>query len=145
MAVPIEPVSPLSQQTRSCVLELRSISYADRHSFAEGYVLINTVVSESGITVHFLVHHPCGAMAIKIMAMFKFVPGEFVEPRVLTGPILSAIHKKSPLQMQGAFFMDGGETGIRTLGGYKPTPVFKTGAFNRSAISPDSSRRVEGR
>ena len=28
-----------------------------------------------------------------------------------------------------------GERGIRTLGGI-PTPVFKTGAFNRSAISP---------
>ena len=31
---------------------------------------------------------------------------------------------------------DGGETGIRTLEGLAPLPVFKTGAFNRSAISP---------
>ena len=30
----------------------------------------------------------------------------------------------------------GGETGIRTLEGVAPLPVFKTGAFNRSAISP---------
>ena len=31
---------------------------------------------------------------------------------------------------------DGGETGIRTQDGVAPMPVFKTGAFNRSAISP---------
>ena len=30
----------------------------------------------------------------------------------------------------------GGETGIRTLEGVATLPVFKTGAFNRSAISP---------
>jgi hypothetical protein len=30
----------------------------------------------------------------------------------------------------------GGESGIRTHGGRKTTPVFKTGALNRSAISP---------
>ena len=32
--------------------------------------------------------------------------------------------------------INGGETGIRTQDGVAPTPVFKTGAFNRSAISP---------
>ena len=31
---------------------------------------------------------------------------------------------------------NGGETGIRTQDGVAPMPVFKTGAFNRSAISP---------
>ena len=31
---------------------------------------------------------------------------------------------------------DGGETGIRTQERVAPLPVFKTGAFNRSAISP---------
>ena len=31
---------------------------------------------------------------------------------------------------------DGGERGIRTPGGRKPTTVFKTAALNRSAISP---------
>ena len=30
----------------------------------------------------------------------------------------------------------GGETGIRTLDRLAPMPVFKTGAFNHSAISP---------
>ena len=30
----------------------------------------------------------------------------------------------------------GGETWIRTQDGVAPMPVFKTGAFNRSAISP---------
>ena len=31
---------------------------------------------------------------------------------------------------------NGGETGIRTQERVTPLPVFKTGAFNRSAISP---------
>lgn len=30
----------------------------------------------------------------------------------------------------------GGETGIRTLGGFNPSTVFKTAAFDRSATSP---------
>lgn len=30
----------------------------------------------------------------------------------------------------------GGESGIRTHGRFDPSPVFKTGALNRSAISP---------
>ena len=32
--------------------------------------------------------------------------------------------------------LNGGEGGIRTLEGLAPLPVFKTGAFNRSATSP---------
>ena len=32
----------------------------------------------------------------------------------------------------------GGETGIRTLEGLASLPVFKTGAFDHSAISPSS-------
>ena len=35
--------------------------------------------------------------------------------------------------------MNGGETGIRTQERVAPLPVFKTGAFNRSAISPFAS------
>ena len=34
------------------------------------------------------------------------------------------------------FQIYGGETEIRTLEGVATLPVFKTGAFNRSAISP---------
>ena len=34
---------------------------------------------------------------------------------------------------------NGGETGIRTQERVAPLPVFKTGAFNRSAISPFGS------
>ncbi len=34
---------------------------------------------------------------------------------------------------------NGGETGIRTQERVAPLPVFKTGAFNRSAISPCAS------
>ena len=33
-------------------------------------------------------------------------------------------------------FLFGGEAGIRTLGGFNPSTVFKTAAFNRSATSP---------
>ena len=32
--------------------------------------------------------------------------------------------------------LNGGEGGIRTHDGLAPMPVFKTGAFNRSATSP---------
>ena len=35
--------------------------------------------------------------------------------------------------------INGGETGIRTQERVAPLPVFKTGAFNRSAISPWAS------
>ena len=31
----------------------------------------------------------------------------------------------------------GGEAGIRTLGRFNPSPVFKTGAFDHSATSPE--------
>ncbi len=34
------------------------------------------------------------------------------------------------------FFIYGGEAGIRTLGGDKPSTVFKTAAFDHSATSP---------
>src|SRR5690242_19331099 len=37
--------------------------------------------------------------------------------------------------------MDGGEGGIRTHGPREGTPVFKTGAFNRSATSPAGLER----
>ena len=34
--------------------------------------------------------------------------------------------------------MNGGEAGIRTLGGDQPSTVFKTAAFGRSATSPQA-------
>src|SRR4030095_14530371 len=39
---------------------------------------------------------------------------------------------------------DGGEGGIRTLGGREPSLVFKTSAFNRSATSPLRNSRFDG-
>ena len=39
--------------------------------------------------------------------------------------------------------LNGGETGIRTLEGVATLPVFKTGAFNRSAISPTRKELAE--
>ena len=35
--------------------------------------------------------------------------------------------------------MNGGEAGIRTLGGDQPSTVFKTAAFGRSATSPQAA------
>src|SRR3546814_11479543 len=40
----------------------------------------------------------------------------------------------------GCRSLDGGESGIRTHGRFDPSPVFKTGALNRSAISPEWMR-----
>ena len=37
---------------------------------------------------------------------------------------------------------DGGGGGIRTHDGREPMPVFKTGAFNRSATPPFSNKYV---
>ena len=37
----------------------------------------------------------------------------------------------------------GGEGGIRTHGRVAPSPVFKTGAFNRSATSPLSAKAMK--
>ena len=54
------------------------------------------------------------------------LPAILVEPSVLM-PIMSHLP---------AAQVDGGEGGIRTHEGRKPLPVFKTGAFNRSATSP---------
>ena len=39
--------------------------------------------------------------------------------------------------------MNGGETGIRTQEGLAPLSVFKTDAFNRSAISPKLNQLVK--
>ena len=41
------------------------------------------------------------------------------------------------------FTIDGGEGGIRTHGRVAPSPVFKTGAFNRSATSPFSVKTMK--
>jgi hypothetical protein len=57
-----------------------------------------------------------------------------------SNPCLSA--KKKATLLGG--FIYGGEAGIRTLGRDKPTPVFKTGAFDHSATSPGSSALRRG-
>ena len=44
--------------------------------------------------------------------------------------------KKTPLNMQKTRINSNGGEGIRTPGGLAPTPVFKTGALNRSATPP---------
>ena len=71
--------------------------------------------------------------------MFKFAPGEFVEPSGFIHPNLSSTHKKTP--KYGAFLCVAEEVGFEPTKGYKPLPVFKTGAFNRSATLPNLNRR----
>ena len=45
--------------------------------------------------------------------------------------------KKPPdADASGGFLNYGGEAGIRTLGRFNPSPVFKTGTFGRSVTSP---------
>ncbi len=62
--------------------------------------------------------------------LYKFIQGKDVFMNI----------KKIKFQtyLKGLFckINDGGETGIRTQERVAPLPVFKTGAFNRSAISP---------
>lgn len=48
----------------------------------------------------------------------------------------SSVCQKTLPDHKGQAGSPGGETGIRTLGPASETPVFKTGAFDRSAISP---------
>src|SRR5690606_27618369 len=49
--------------------------------------------------------------------------------------------QKSTEDGSTALSPDGGGSGIRTHGGRESSPVFKTGAFNRSAIPPRGLRR----
>ncbi len=49
------------------------------------------------------------------------------------------IQLQSCLKILNIKMNNGGETGIRTQERVAPLPVFKTGAFNRSAISPCAS------
>ena len=52
---------------------------------------------------------------------------------------------KFPAKMQENQGFMSGETGIRTLGTLAGTPVFKTGAIGRSAISPGRMLWASGR
>ena len=69
------------------------------------------------------------------------------------GPKPRSINAKKPRVNSGfrgktlrfEAFCRSGETGIRTLGTRKGTPVFKTGAIGRSAISPGRMLRPKGR
>ncbi len=47
-----------------------------------------------------------------------------------------AMQSKFSIKNRGLSYYNGGETGIRTLGGVTPTTVFETAPFDRSGISP---------
>ena len=54
-----------------------------------------------------------------------------------TGRVLQRFN---PLELRlRLFIIDGGGGGIRTHDGLSPMPVFKTGAFNRSATPPGAA------
>src|SRR6266567_2282068 len=54
-------------------------------------------------------------------------------------PLASVACRPKPVRAKG-----GGEGGIRTHGRLAPTPVFKTGALNHSATSPDRIPLLQG-
>ena len=58
-------------------------------------------------------------------------------------PMKKTLKFQAKMQENQGFM--SGETGIRTLGTRKGTPVFKTGAIGRSAISPGRMLRPKGR
>src|SRR5437773_4447480 len=66
--------------------------------------------------------------------MWQHGTARSMRPRSHDDKILSGEHC---LWMDGPR-LPGGEGGIRTHDRVAPTPVFKTGAFNRSATSPQS-------
>src|SRR6188768_981993 len=51
----------------------------------------------------------------------------------------------NPCQRAPIYWASGGEGGIRTHGPREGTPVFKTGAFNRSATSPGGAQWADER
>ena len=61
-------------------------------------------------------------------------PGVGSGSRSISAPFVS--NALRPHRPGCAFLKNGGERGIRTLGGVTPTAVFETAAFNHSAISP---------
>ena len=57
------------------------------------------------------------------------------QPAVGHGVKVDRTHQKFIFRINEVYVI-GGESGIRTHGRFDPSPVFKTGALNRSAISP---------
>ena len=56
--------------------------------------------------------------------------------KILMKDCIKKTKSRSYLKILFMKINNGGETGIRTQERVAPLPVFKTGAFNRSAISP---------
>jgi hypothetical protein len=48
----------------------------------------------------------------------------------------ASVEQNEDPRLSGKSRINGGKGGIRTHGGLAPTPVFKTGAINRSATFP---------
>ncbi len=51
--------------------------------------------------------------------------------------MIATAQNRGPQRVTLRASVEGGEAGIRTLERVTPSPVFKTGAFNRSATSPE--------
>jgi hypothetical protein len=70
----------------------------------------------------------------------KFAPGEFVEPSTLRVRRLSPdlVQQTQKMPRKGAFFVSGGEGGIRTLGtAQHRTLTFQASPFDHSGTSPN--------
>ena len=60
---------------------------------------------------------------------------DYVVTRAVSGPSLVLVPRQ-PSVLNRSRGLSGGGGGIRTHGRRKPTPVFKTGAFDHSATPP---------
>ena len=87
-----------------------------------------------GLIRRFPAPHPCGAPAWAGVRT-----GFPADPSNLWGLIMAALPikiRKAPPKNGGAFLILAERVGFEPTEGYKPSTVFKTAAFNRSATSP---------
>ena len=83
--------------------------------------------------------------ALRAPPATKFAPGEFVEPSTLRvrGFSPDLVQQTQKMPHMGAFFVSGGEGGIRTLGtAQHRTLTFQASPFNRSGTSPGPGIRM---
>ena len=73
-----------------------------------------------------------------LQSLSKQIYSDLFQSKILCGLLCGtkAQTRKKPFQIQGLNSKFGGSGEIRTHGGRKPSSVFKTGAFNRSATLP---------
>ena len=94
------------------------------------------LVEREGLIRSLSLAHPCGA-ASRCSAVCRPLSAASVRTLVVYASRVRIAHWTGNLDAgRTACDQVGGEGGIRTLEGLSTLPVFKTGAFNRSATSP---------